>query len=278
MICQWNSLLSILPLWMRSEVDRLGKNDLQELRLRQDKKGELILKSGEISLQRVITRDDLNFVINAASRYSPWTASTAAQGYITAQGGHRIGMCGECVMQSNTMTGIRNIRSLCIRVARDFPGIAHSVPKSGSALILGPPGSGKTTLLRDIIRNRAETAAGSISVIDERGELFPPGFSTGKRADVLTGCDKVHGVEIALKTMGPSCIAVDEITSKADCEALIQAGWCGVSLLASVHASCKEDLFARPVYAPLAESGIFDTLIILRPDKSWRLERMGRWK
>ena len=174
------------------------------------------------------------------------------------------------------MAGLRQISSLCIRVARDFPGISQSLAYlSGSILILGRPGTGKTTLLRDLIRLRSDVGKGSIAVIDERGELFPAGVKTGFRTDVLTGCSKEQGIEMVIRTMGPSAIAVDEITSEQDCQALLKAGWCGVDLLATAHAAGREDLYARPVYRPLVNSRLFDTLVILQPDKSFKAERMA---
>jgi len=226
------------------------------------------------------TADDLSFVINMASRYSPWAASTIRRGYITASGGHRIGLCGDAVIQNGEMSGIRNPVSLCMRVARDFPGIARDALKfSNSVLIVGKPGSGKTTLLRDLIRQRSDNQTGSIAVVDERGELFPSAdhtfcFPIGKRTDVLTGCGKEQGIESLLRTMGPACIAVDEITAESDCRALMNAGWSGVSLLATAHAESIRDLHARPIYRPIVNSGLFDTLIVMQPDKSWRAERV----
>lgn len=276
MNCAWDALLSILPPVLRREVDRQGKDSLQELRLRLNQPPELVLREKSVWLGGSISRDDLSFVVNTASKYSPWAAATAAKGYITAPGGHRIGMCGACVIRENEMTGIRELTSLCLRVARDFPGIARGVTRHGSVLILGPPGSGKTTLLRDLIRQRSDGGEGSIAVVDERGELFPQMgcFLWGKRTDVLTGCTKAQGIGAALRTMGPSTIAVDEITDPEDCAALMQAGWCGVSMLATAHAFDAEDLRRRPVYEPLAKSRLFDTLLILDRDKSWRMERM----
>jgi stage III sporulation protein AA len=67
---------------------------------------------------------------------------------------------------------------------------------------------------------------------------------------------------------------VDEITAQEDCQALMQAAWCGVRLLATAHAADKKDLFRRSIYKPLAECGLFDTLIVLNRDKSWKVERM----
>lgn len=275
MICAWHELLSVLPVSIRQEVDRLGKVNAQEIRMRIGKPVEIVQGARSTWIQHAVQVDDLKFVVNSASRYSPWAAATSAQGYLSARGGHRIGLCGECVVSNGAMEGIRNLTSVCIRVARDFEGIAESIPiLQSNCLILGPPGSGKTTLLRDLIRKVSEREP--VSVIDERGELFPMSgcFSTGKRTDILTGCRKPQGIETALKTMGPSWIAVDEITAEADCEAMLQACWCGVRLIATAHASSKEDLLRRSVYRPLAQSGIFDTLVILQRDKSWKLERM----
>lgn len=280
MICAWNELLVLLPSWLRRDVDERGKEKLLELRLRLGQGPELVTQSGSVWLPKQITEEDLSFCFNAASHYSPWNAATAAQGYLTAPGGHRIGVCGETVAQNGVITGIRRISSLCIRVARDFPGIASkAASETGSMLILGRPGSGKTTLLRDLIRQISEYGRGSVAVVDERGELFPVShgrscFPTGKRTDILSGCKKADGIDAVLRTMGPSAIAVDEITAEADCEALLRAGWCGVRLLATAHAAGLKDLYSRPVYRKLVEYRLFERAMILKPDKSWTIERM----
>lgn len=280
MRCAWPEYLRLLPDWMRKDVDDLGRDGLQELRLRINQVPELIIGGQSFWLQRSVRTDDLNMVVNAASQYSPWSASTASRGYITALGGHRIGLCGDAVIQNNTMTGIRSPTSLCVRVARDFPGIAsQAAGYTGSVLIVGKPGSGKTTLLRDLIRQRSGMGNGSVAVVDERGELFPVShgkscFPVGRRTDILTSCSKASGIEILLRTMSPACIAVDEITEAADCKAMLEAGWCGVSLLATAHAADRNELMRRPVYRPIVSRKLFDTVLIMQQDKSWRAERM----
>ena len=279
MRCAWQAYLNILPIWMRKQVDELGKDSLQELRLRTGLPPELIAGDQSFWLRRNATAEDLSFVINTASKYSPWAAETIAKGYITAPGGHRIGMCGEAVVKNGVMTGIRSPTSLCIRVARDFPGIAKGISGNvGSVLIIGRPGSGKSTLLRDLIRQYSEFNR-SVAVVDERGELFPviqgtSCFSPGRRTDIMTNCSKEQGILTLLRTMGPSCIAVDEITQQEDCQALFSAGWSGVKLLATAHAASRNDLLCRPVYSPIISGKLFDTLLIMQPDKSWKEERM----
>lgn len=273
MICAWKELLSIIPLRLRTEVDNLGRKSAQEIRLRTGKPPELILPGKVLTLNNLITADDLHFVVNTACRYSPWTAATAASGYLTAPGGHRIGLCGEVTVTGGSMTGFRNIRSVNIRIARDFPGIAKDLANlGGNLLLLGPPGSGKTTLLRDLIRQRSRKE--TIAVVDERSELFPKGMDDGSRVDILNGCSKPQGIDVVLRTMGPDAVAVDEITAAADCDALVQAGWCGVRLLATVHGMDRRDLMSRRVYKPILDSGLFDMLVILKRDKSFRTERL----
>lgn len=275
MKCAWSAFLAVVPQRLRCEVDKLGKDCLEELRLRCGQPVELILGGQSLLLQTIATADDIHFAVNSASRYSPWSAATSKDGYITAPGGHRIGICGDCVIQNGEVTGIRTVQSVCMRVARDFPGIAQNAPKEGSLLIVGPPGVGKTTLLRDLIRNRSQQGI-SVSVVDERGELFPDSgaFETGGRTDILTGCSKAQGVLMVLKTMGPKCIAVDEITAPEDCQALMNALRCGVDLLATAHAENLQALKSRKIYRPLFESGLFENFIVLSRDKSWHLERM----
>lgn len=253
-------LLAILP-------QRLRKAPLEgatELRLRLDRPPRLVTYQGFHDLDSRVDENDLNYILNAASRYSPWNAESLREGYLTAPGGHRIGVCGEGAGET-----FSKITSLCIRIARDVRGIAKGLPTDGSLLILGPPGSGKTTLLRDMIRHVSKTR--SVSVVDERRELFPTGFQTGENTDVLSGVSKSRGIDMVLRSMGPQVIAMDEITSEADCSALIHAAWCGVQLLATAHAASVTDLFTRPVYRPLAGSGLFSKAVVLDMHRVWHI-------
>ncbi len=280
MKCAWMELIGLLPTWMRCEVDKFEPNLVQEIRLRLNQMPEIILNHGRQTLKKVVSLEDLTFCINIASRYSPWAASTISEGYITAQGGHRIGICGKAVADHNQMRGIQIPSSLCIRVAKDFMGISGDIFSSdGSILIIGAPGCGKTTLLRDLIRQRSDKRNECISVVDEKEEIFPYAnknlcFYPGCHTDILSGCKKGEGIMTVLRNMTPDTIAVDEITAEADCNALLHAGWCGVKLIATAHAGNRKDLESRHIYRPLLENKLFDTLLIIHKNKKWTAERM----
>lgn len=281
MHCAWEAFIKMLPVRLRDEVDRLGKNTLQELRLRVGYPVELVTRNKILYLDKTVVNDDLTHCIHFVTQFSPWTAETVGQGYITAPGGHRVGVFGRYAQRKDDSWLLQTPSMLSLRVARDFPGIASQADvQSGSVLIIGIPGAGKTTLLRDLIRQYSNSGSGNISVIDEREEIFPQYkgmhcFSPGIHTDVLSGCKKYVGIEWALRNMTPSVIAVDEITAKSDCDAMLQAGWCGVRLFATAHAGSKEDLLTRPVYEPIVKHNLFQTILVMRPDKSWYVERMN---
>lgn len=278
MKCAWESFVNLLPLWMRDTVDKLGKNNLRELRMRINAPPELVFGDQSIFLERFVRREDISFLINLATQYSPWASETVEAGYITIPGGHRIGLCGSVISGNDIQRKFKIVTSLCIRISRDFPGIAKKAAVDGSVLIIGKPGSGKTTFLRDLIRQLSLLDKNRIAVVDERNELFPTVngafcFDTGVRVDVLSGGNKAFGVESVLRNMTPTVIAVDEITAEADTNALLHSAGCGVSFLATAHASNIKDLQSRPIYRTLIDFALFEHLVVLEPDMSWHIER-----
>ena len=281
MKCAWQAYLNVLPPWMREETNRFGQDCLQEVRMRLGRPPELISSKGVILLQRRIASEDLQYCVNAASQYSPWASTTISRGYITAPGGHRIGICGRAVLVNGKVSTISDVTSACIRLAGDYPGISASlIGLNESTIIIGAPGCGKTTLLRDIVRQKSNAGSGSVAVVDERGELFPAiadqyCFPPGLRTEVLTGCEKTEGLQMLIRTMNPVWIAVDEVTDEADCTGLIHAAWCGVKLLATAHAADLEEFLRRQIYQPLVKSGVFSNVVVMRADKSWHVERMN---
>lgn len=284
MFCCWKELLDLLPPWLKVVAEADGKDKpIGEIRLRLGKAPQFTGWNKEWRFtDRLITGSDLSFVVNIASQFSPYAAQSVAQGYLTAKGGHRIGLSGEWVVRDGALHGMKHIRSVCIRIARDVFGVAQEVSRrlnGDSVLILGPPGSGKTTLLRDLIRRISEQRREQIAVIDQRQELFPPYyggyyFETGTRTDILSGVDKAPGVEMAVRALGPSWVAVDEITSAADCETMARCAYSGVRFLATAHAGSIDDLRRRPLYRKLLETELFGQAVILSGNGEYTVEEL----
>ena len=185
------------------------------------------------------------------------------QGFLTIEGGHRVGIAGKAVPEGSRLRTIRDISSLNIRLAHEKPGCGDPVlpwlyenGRLQNTLILSPPGAGKTTLLRDE------------AVVDERSELGAcfkgvPQCDLGMRTDVMDGCPKALGMVMMIRSMAPGAVAVDEIGDREDLEALRYVMKCGCRILATVHGSSPEDLKKKPVLAEMVREGMFSRYVAL---------------
>lgn len=272
-------------------LDQAAQEDCEEIRLRAGQPIR-IQRSGseQVIPSASLTSEELREVVSRAARYSVHSYGEAlAQGYLPLDGGHRLGLCGSAVVKEGEITGLRIFSSLNLRVARQQEGVCRElVPqirsenRTYSTLILSPPGFGKTTALRDLIRSLSELGV-RVAVADERGELAAmrdgmPQFDVGPQTDVLEGCPKAQGVMLLLKTMAPDVIALDEITSPQDVDAIDFAGHCGVSILASAHAYGADDLYRRPLYRRLTELQIFERIICITRQgqrRIYQVQEMG---
>lgn len=176
-----------------------------------------------------------------------------AQGFVTLDGGHRVGICGTAVTNSGKIEMFKDISGLNIRIAREIKGCADEVYSrffsvgTRSVLIAGKPLCGKTTVLRDLARRLGERHR--VTLIDSRNELSAsfhgaPTLDIGLNTDALCGCSKTEGIMLALRTLSPEVIICDEIGN--DENAVEQALFCGVKIIASAHAASLDELYRRP--------------------------------
>ena len=174
------------------------------------------------------------------------------QGFLTIRGGHRVGICGTVVMDHDKVKTIRHISGLNIRVAHEVKGCADilysrctRMGKLIPTLIISPPGCGKTTLLRDMIRKISDEGQ-TVGVVDELGACYQGVAQNdlGIQTDVMDACEKGQGMNMLIRSMAPDVIAVDEIGSKEDVEALFFCAYRGCSILATAHGKNKESLYA----------------------------------
>ena len=276
-------VLNLLPRQLRQAAESLTPEEqarAEELRLRVGHRMTAVLPEGERFLGgEPVTPELLEHLLEIASCASVHSVlPQLREGFLTVEGGHRIGLCGTAVMEHGRIKMLRDLSSVSIRIARQHIGVGREVAKKlydghglQSTLILSPPGGGKTSLLRDLIRIISNGEAGRglrVGVADQRGELGAayrgiPQLELGRCTDLLTGGPKAEGLMILLRAMNPQVLAVDEVTDPEDTRALLTAGGCGVSLLASVHGQSREDLARRPVCRELMESGLFRRLVTI---------------
>lgn len=287
-----DQIVRLLPCVYQDALRRLSPQEysaLTEIRLRQGRQASFVIGQKEHPLpvdnHPAVTEQTIRHIINAATDFSPYAVSDEiADGFLSLQGGHRIGLCGTAVMEQGKIVTFKQISSLCIRIARAVSGVAdelaaHLNETQQSALIIGPPASGKTTTLRDAIRLLSDRYDQRVSVVDERGEIASMRFGAaqlpvGRLTDVLCGCGKDQGIVLCLRAMNPQWIAVDEITREADVQAMRTACYCGVKLLATAHAESVTDFCARPVYQSLLSLGFFRSCYVLSMDRSGHFQTL----
>lgn len=224
--------------------------------------------------------DEIAAILQYICQFSPYAfEEELRRGFVSAAGGHRIGVTGQVVAEGDHIQTIKHISGLNIRVAHQVIGAADQVlaqiyeaGEVQNTLIISPPGCGKTTLLRDLIRQVSDGnpygEGRRVGVVDERSELAGcylgiPQNDMGIRTDVLDACPKSIGMMMLLRSMSPQVIAVDEIGGSRDAAALFEAASCGSRLLATVHGTSVEEMEQKSGMESLFRDRIFKRFLIL---------------
>lgn len=261
-------LQELVRLYLKEEnqihTDAMGEieDSLEEIRVRIGQPLEFIYGNTVRWLPREetrINREDITEMLNYISKYSLYAyREEMRQGFVTINGGHRIGLAGHVVMEKNAVAGMTPVTFLNIRVAHERKGCAGKLLpylRQGNTiyhtLLFSPPGIGKTTCLRDLVRMISDGAGQEpgmkVGLVDERSELAAcekgcPQNDIGKRTDVLDNCGKPAGIEVLLRVMSPQVIAVDELGTREDFTAVRAAAVSGCRVLATAHGGTMEEL------------------------------------
>lgn len=215
-----------------------------------------------------ITFSDIEEIISKLTKRSFYAYNDRIkQGFLTYEGGVRIGLAGECVFEKEIIT-IKNINSLAIRIPHEILDCSNYCYKYiknydylYNTLIISPPFCGKTTILKDVVRKLNLENKYNILVIDERGEFCSV---KGANVDSILYSDKFYAFTCGLKSMAPDIVVTDELITDLDWKMVKSSISCGVKIIASCHAESIENLKDKEFFLPK----IFDRVIVLENNRN----------
>ena len=131
-----DTILKVLPWDVRSIIqkEKLEFEYLQEIRLREGKPLIFLYHDTEVipgaKARRpyLVTKDNIREMLEYISNYSLYACEQEMrQGFITIEGGHRVGLSGQAIMENGKVKNLKYISSVNIRVAHEMIGCADVV-------------------------------------------------------------------------------------------------------------------------------------------------------
>lgn len=266
-------LLYYLPPAVSAEIIRIsasrigGVGSVSEVRLSLGGGTSIILGGQRLRILARVSKTDMNAALDRLCDGALYAhRETLSDGYVSLDGGIRVGVCGRARYESERLVGVSEVSSLVFRIPTGECGFTDELfsaweSASSGMLIYAPPGGGKTTALRALVSRIASGNAGKrVVVIDERCEFFVEEcHSSG--INLLRGYKRDEGIEIALRTLSPEVIAVDEIGAGEGSERMLDSLNSGVPLLATAHAKSLDEVKKRGALKPFLDREIFDVFV-----------------
>lgn len=274
-----------LPNWLARPLEQLPAEKAQqvhEIRLRVGC-GVMLTMAGTPSLPQelfalknvVLTRMQMDEIFLTLCGGSVHThQNEIAEGFIALPNGCRAGLSGRFLLHPTQGVVLQELHSVNLRIARSrvitLPETLRELllQKFVGLLIIGEPDSGKTTLLRSAAHFLAAQKK-IVCAIDERRELYPEQTDDhspdrSEPFDMIAGLPKGRAVQMALRTLSPQVILLDELGSMEEVCALEQGMFSGVDFIATLHASSWEEAFRRPQLCALREKGALQIAVLLK--------------
>ena len=261
------TVLKHLPLRIRREIGRLkfDGRELREIHIVMGTGSSVSIGSKKIYLGLRVTEADVEYIFESITGRALYAhRHTLSKGYVTVEGGIRVGICGRARVERGETVGITEVRSMLFRIPYQgecgFTEVLADAFLKGTCgmLIVAPPSGGKTTALKGLIKHLGKTDASlHISVVDERCELDMDEL-TDIDVDVLRGYGRGEGMQIALRVMSPDIIAIDELGDEREATQILESLGSGIRFIATAHGRSVDDAKNRKVLKPLIEAGVFD--------------------
>lgn len=126
-----SDLRSITRVLSRDICYRIDENSIEEIRIRVDRPVILKYPDGkEDMLEHIVTQSEILNILQSLCNNSIYSyQSQICDGYITLQGGHRVGITGNVAMKEGKIINVNYVSSLNFRVAREIIGASDSVLK-----------------------------------------------------------------------------------------------------------------------------------------------------
>ena len=262
-------IINMLPLRVRTSLTDFlctqSVEQINELRLRDGSCISLIGDSKNIKTDIYLKNGELEEIFHALCGGAVYAHfDTIKEGYISLGHGIRVGVCGKATIQDGEITGISDFSSINIRMpkriyyAGDYIFELLKNDKFRSSIILySSPGVGKTTILRELIYklSRLDNPL-RVCVIDSREEMIS-GIDDTICTDFFLSYPKDKAISLATRTMTPQIIICDEISTLEESYAVLNSTNCGVSFIATTHASSFEELKNKEILLPLFQRNVF---------------------
>lgn len=276
-------ILNYMPSGLRKYMYKINLDEAYEIHMRLGKPFTIYYSDGCYFVNSAgvltrspkgavrITRAHIEEALELASNSSLYAKKhSICEGFITINGGHRIGVCGTGVIKEGEVDFLKDISSLnyrlvseCIGCAKELFGYVTEDIKN--TLIISPPGAGKTTMLRDMARILSHNGK-RVGIVDERSEVAAvnggvSAFDLGFFTDVLDGVKKSVGMLMMLRSMSPDVIITDEIGKAEDIAAIESIINSGVKIITSIHGTGIEQVSKRKELSRCL--GFFDVICTL---------------